>query len=88
MSNILQSSGCANLRDQSKKYMSVEKEESSGETKSLTSTWLKSYRKSQKEKKKKKDNKRKRKKTLKGRTVYAGNKTWELKNPEAIRKEL
>lgn len=59
MSNILQSSGCANLRDQSKKYMSVEKEESSGETKSLTSTWLKSYRKSQKEKKKKRQQKKK-----------------------------
>lgn len=62
MSNILQSSGCANLRDQSKKYMSVEKEESSGETKSLTSTWLKSYRKSQKEKKKKKTTKEKERK--------------------------
>lgn len=37
---------------------------------------------------KKKENKRKRNKTLKGRTVYARNKTWELKNPEAIRKEL
>lgn len=33
MANILQSSGCANLRDQEKKYMSVEKVESSGETK-------------------------------------------------------
>lgn len=39
MAEILQSSGCANLRDQEKDpNMLVEKVEISGETKSLTST--------------------------------------------------